>query len=450
MYVIVYSSLILLYMINVLAPFINLSYIVGVLATVALLIAMRKATGLYLVTGAVFLVLGIILFIINDLPYYTFFMYFESMLGLLSLFLVLPFINCLIHVGHFDRQLNYLLNLKTKKLSQLYTRGSFVSHVLGVFINIATIPLITRTLRVTLKDFSTSVSNRFYSKSILRGYALCLTWSPFEILLSTVIDATNTKYYQLFPIMLIIAFLFLALNWKLFNLTKDSKYDVDLSDLSVVQIGRLKRKLFCLAIILLLFIFTVSIVELTLQKGYLLAVVLVIIPFSLLAAFVLKKLKQYLTVTIPHWKERTLGLSNYFFMFLSAGLFVGMLTETPLIGYVQGYLVQYAQQTLFFYLLIACFFLITALIGFHPLVSLVLFISILEPIMYQLNALPLSIVLVACTVATVMYSPFNLSVSIMSNELKVNPYKIMSWNIGFAISYVLFSIAVAYGINFFY
>lgn len=449
MYVVVYALVILLYLINTFTSTINLSYVVGIVALVAFIISAPRARGLYLITGTIFFIIGFSLFLFNDLPFYSFFLYFESMLTLLSLLLVLPFINSLIHVGHFDSQLNSLLNLRTKKLQQLYTRSSLVSHVLGIFINIATIPILVRSLHGTLKNYAEDMSKRFYSKSVLRGYALCLTWSPFEILLVIIVDASSVRYYEIFPVMFIIALLFLFLNWKLFDLTKESNYSIELPELSSSQVKRLKVKLIQLLLILLFFIFTVTATDHLLQKGFLLSVILVIIPFSITAALVIKKLKRYFIVTIPHWKERTNGLTNYFFMFLSAGFFVEMLTETPFFNYVQLLLLSFTEETFLFYIIIGAYFLCTALIGFHPLVSLVLFLILLEPMMSEIANIPFAMVLISCSVSTVMYSPFNLSVSIMSNEIKINPYKIMGWNIGYAVVYMVFCMVIAYALSFF-
>ena len=90
---------------------------------------------------------------------------------------------------------------------------------------------------------------------------------------------------------------------------------------------------------------------------------------------------------------------------------------------------------------------VTSLIGFHPLVSITLFLSLLEPLNAHLSTLSFAIVLVTCSIMTVMYSPYNLSVSLLSHELKVNPYKITKWNIGFAMSYMLIGISAAYIIH---
>ncbi|CAM5394545.1 hypothetical protein BSAF29S_03427 [Bacillus safensis subsp. safensis] len=70
---------------------------------------------------------------------------------------------------------------------------------------------------------------------------------------------------------------------------------------------RIKRKTLQLAFMLLGFMTVVSLVDAWIGKGYLFAVVLTIIPFALLFSSVIKKRKQYIAVSVPHWKEETVS-----------------------------------------------------------------------------------------------------------------------------------------------
>lgn len=447
MYVWIYSVLIGLYIINRIFPSLALTYIVGALAVFAIGISFRRASGLYRITGTAFLLIGSSLFFYLDLPLHTFFLYFESMMGLLAFFFMLPFISTLIHIGHFDTQLNHMLNLKTTQLSQLYRRSSLVSHILGIFLNVATAPLLFKSLSPSLASVQDTRRNQFYTRSILRGYALCLTWSPLEVLLGMSIDATGVKYYHIFPIMFTLAILFILLDWYLFSKDKNSDWPIPPSDFQPYQMQRIKRKLLQLMSVLLSLAFVVTLVDHWLGYGFLFSLVLAIVPFSLTTALLLKKSKQYLTISVPHWRQRTLNLSNFFFMFLSAGLFVEMVTQTPGVIQLQSLLAQQTGTILIFYILVGTYFVLCSLIGFHPLISLALMIQMLTPFVDQLPAIPTALVLISCSLASGMYSPFNISVSLLSSEMKVNPYRITQWNIGFALCYMVASISLAYGIH---
>ncbi|MCY8515607.1 hypothetical protein [Bacillus atrophaeus] len=444
MYAVVYSVLILAYITSQLFTYEPLNYTVGAAAVIAIIISFRKASGLYLYTGLIFMLLGALLFITSDLPYYTFLLHFQSMLGLLSLFFMLPFINSLIRVGHFDTQLNQLLNVNTAKMNQLYKKSSFVTHILGMFLNIATIPLLVSSLKPSLAAFPDGIRNQIYAKNLLRAYALCLSWSPVEVLVSVTIDATGLKYYHIAPVTFCMMILFIWLDWMLFSRKPYSAELLAPPDTDrTVNKRRIKKKTIHLGAMLLSFIATVTIVDTFIGHGYLFSVVLTIIPFSVLFSLSMKKSKQYIMITIPHWKVRTVSLSNYMFMFLCAGFFVEMALQTKEIAYLQNFLISSVQHIFVFYLLISLFFLATALAGFHPLVSLALMTSLLEPAMPQLAALPTALVLLTSSIATVMYSPFNVSVSLLAGELKMNPYQITKTNLLFALSYMLAGILIA-------
>lgn len=443
MYLLVFTLLISLYIVHQLFPAYILSYFVGLLAAASLTISFKKANGLYLKTGAVFLIIGLFLFFLSGQPLHTFFLHFHSMLGLLSLFFMLPFIHSLIHVGHFDTQLNKLLTLRTTNPNQLYRKSSFVTHILGMFLNIATIPLLYTSLKPSLDSLKEQVKQHLYTRNLLRSYALCLSWSPVEVLVSVTIDATKLKYYQIAPITFGLMVVVLAIDWMLFSRQSKRLPNIIQSAETNANPHRIKRKTLQLAFMLLSFMTAVSLVDAWIGKGYLFAVVLTIIPFALLFSSVIKKRKQYIAVSVPHWKERTRQLSNYMCLFLSAGFFVDMLLATNSMQPIQAFIINISDHAIWVYCVIGLYFLITALCGFHPLVSLALLVSMMAPVIHELPALPIAIMLIVAGTSTVMFSPFNVSVSLLADLMKVNPYRITRWNIWFASLYISMGIACA-------
>jgi hypothetical protein len=201
--------------------------------------------------------------------------------------------------------------------------------------------------------------------------------------------------------------------------------------------------LLTLVLFILIFIVCVTGVDHFLQQSFLLSVVMVLPVYCLIWAGALPKKGRYVKLMAGNWQSHTCGLSNYFFMFLSAGLFVKMVSATGGVTALQGIYEQYAGVPVLFYLLTAAFFMITSLCGFHPLVSLTIFGAIIHSFMDQLSVIPFTVVLIACSLSTVMYSPFNLSVSLLAKELNINPYRITSWNLAFAAAYILISILIA-------
>jgi hypothetical protein len=442
----IYTFLIILYTISRFIPDPIFSYSIGGLSIIALILSILRAKGLYLISGICFLIIGILLFILGDHAWYTLLLHFESMLGVLSLFLVLPFINSIIRVGRYDINLGLLLENEVSRVSKLYRRSFLITHFLGLFLNIATLPLLKKSLERPLSQLPKKTQDKYYTQNLLRAYALCLTWSPMEVMVSTSIDITSQEYYQIFPIIISIAVITIVSDWIL-SYFKYKNVPLVIDNSSEISFKKVYRKIFEMLFILFIFIVCVSILQKVLDKGFLFAVVLLIIPISIFWALFIRKIRRYFSITIPHWKERTRGLSNYFFMFLSAGLFVEMLSLSGHLIFLQSAFASIVDKTLVLYLMVGGYFLVTSLIGFHPLVSLTLLTELLRPILPEISTLSFTIVLIACSLATVMYSPFNLSVSILSDELKINPYRLGSWNILFAIFYILLSIFIAFTLN---
>jgi len=442
MRVFLYTTLILLYMLSQFIPHLFLSYTIGVIAVITCFISAFHARGLHRITGFVFLVLGIFLFIYNDLEWHTFFLQFQSMLGLLSLFVVLPFINSLIRIGRYDKSLSQLLQDRVTRLTSLYKRSFLVCHFLGVFLNLAALPLLIQSVKPSLHTMSRDDINQFFTKNLLRAYALCLTWSPMEVIVSRSIDITQAQYYMILPIVLGIAVIATGVDFVLSG-RRYKEFPVSMLQTQEVDLKKVIKKVVQMLGMLILFIVLVTITQQMLGQGFLFSVVLLLVPFSIFWAACLKKTKIFLSATIPHWKVRVDGLANYFFMFLSAGLFVGVLAISGMLSFLEP-LFQYAAETpVFLYLFIGAYFLVTAFIGFHPLISQTFLAEFLVPILPQVATLPLAVVLVTCGLSTIMYSPFNLSVSLLSSELKINPFRMAGWNVGYGVVYILISIAVA-------
>lgn len=449
MIIFLYSLLVGMYILTRFTDSIFLLGITGFIALVALCTSLLHAKGLYLISGLVFSIIGFILFMQSDLMWFELLFQFEAMLGILTLFLFLPFINSLIRVGKYDTNLSLFLKQGVTRLSKLYTRSFIVCHLLGLFLNIATIPLLAKSLKRSLDPLPKTTANKFYSQNLLRAYALCLTWSPMEVMVSTALDITQTNYLQVFPIMISIAFIAIMSDWILSYFKFKDPLVVPHMNEHVPINKKTYKKIVELILLLTVLILSVSFLQQSLDKGYLLSIVILIIPISVLWAFVIRKLKRYFSLAIPQWKTRTKGLSNYFFMFLSAGLFVEMLSISGHLAFLQSMYMSTTDNTLLFFLLIGAFFLLSAFIGFHPLVSITLIAELLRPILPEVSSVPLTIVLISSSLSTVMFSPYNLSVAILADHLKINSYKLGLYNLPFSIYYILLGIFTAFAVDLF-
>lgn len=448
MRILIYPTLIISYLISRFVDSAAVSYLVGILSLLAIVISFKYAKGLYLYSGLFFGLAGMVLFFIQKKPFGSILFQFDSMLGIMSLFVVLPFLNSIIRAGRYDMSLSLFLRRGAAHLDTLYKRSFFISHTLGLFLNIATIPLLKSALDKTLTSLSAELKNKFLSQSLLRGYAFCLMWSPLEILVLTSLDITGASYLFVLMPSAILILLFMGIDGAI---SRHKYGDISLYNAPLQNNRdaaglnrRLKRKLFEMLFMLLILVILTTFFQRIFNQGFLVSVVFMIMPVSFIWALFIKKPKRYIVTAVPHWKERTKGLGNYFFMFLCAGLFVRMLDSSGALRFLENLFQIHADKTLAVFSCIGLFFLITSLIGFHPLVSISMLSEMIPPVINVNSPIPLTVVLIFCSLSTVMYSPFNLSASILSDLLRVNPYKICKWNVLFAIGIMAVSILFAF------
>ncbi|OQP17045.1 hypothetical protein QWV57_10515 [Geobacillus zalihae] len=439
----VYTAAVALYMVAQFVETAPVHYAMGAAALSAFIVSAFFARGVYQVSGALFFAFGVGLFLFYGDAWPTFVLHFERVLGLLALFFVLPFMNTLIRVGRYDQSLSEWLKRNVGGVSSLYRRSFSVCHLLGLFLNIATIPLLVKSLRTALRNVGGRKAESFYVRNLLRAYALCLTWSPMEVMISTTIDFTGVHYYEVALFLLLLAFTMAMIDWGTAAVSYRSiplDNGEEAGRESAVSIG---KKAAQLLVVLVVFTVLVSLVQRWLGKGFLFSIVLLLVPFCFGWALLVRRVKRYAVMALCHWKERTEGLGNYFFMFLGAGLFVEMLARSPLLAGLGGWFRVGAEHSVWLYAMIAAYFFTTSLVGFHPLVSLTLLMPLLEPVRLLVPAVPLSIVLICCSLATVMYSPYNISVSLLAEELGDNPYRIGRRNVPFALGYMAVGIGIA-------
>lgn len=430
-----YSALILLYTINVFAVSRTLECIVGILSILSLALSFQRADRLYKSTGSVFMIVGLLLYMDSGLSWTKLPYFMNSTIILLVIFYVLPFINSIIVVGRYDQSVNKLLKIRTDHLGQLYYRGSLVSFLLGSFLNIATIPFVEAVLRKNLQSITVKLRHLFISQVMLRGYALSLAWSPMEILVAISVDITQISYLQYLPWLLLFSFVLLLFDWALGFRYRKYQLQLDEEKQAAALNMATVRRIFALLVYLSLFIAAVVGVRSLLAISFLLAVALVIVPYSIIWALIIRRGHTFIMYSLAQWKIRASSMQSYVVLFLAVGFFISILREAHYLEHIQEPFSSLADVPLLLFAAIQGLFIGLAMIGFHPLVTMSILGEVVQPLLGQINPISIGIVLITSGLSTVMAGPYNLTVSLTSSLLGENPYRISLWNIGFAFLY---------------
>ncbi|MEH7226338.1 hypothetical protein V7112_21205 [Bacillus sp. JJ1566] len=429
-----YSLLFISYFINLLIKVEWLSYSIGVLAMVAWFVSIKGSSKLFSTISVIFVGIGVFVFFFEGRAFTELPLYMTSMIPLLAIFYVLPFINSIIIVGRYDQQVSKLLKVRIQHLGQLYGRTSIVTFLLGGFLNLATLPLVKAVIEKNVLQFSEKLRNKFIAQAMLRGYVLSIIISPMELLVILTIEYTHIPYFRILPWLIGFTIILLLLNWLIghFSYKKNKLVEEDAPMPSSSTKHLMKQKVFSLVFYLILFMIVIVSVNNLLNIGFLQTIAIVIIPFSFIWAILIKRLKSYVTYAVPLWKTRTIGLKSNMVLFLGVGFFTSNLGDSGFIDYLQEPFTRLSHYPIFLFLFIQVLFLVLALTGFHPLVTLSILTAILEPILLIVNPLSLSLVLITSALSTTIAGPFNVSVSITGDLLHENSYKVSLWNMGFA------------------
>jgi hypothetical protein len=437
-----YNLLILFYLVTLFFQNQTVEYITGILAIAAIVMSFKFSGGLYKVTSIVFLLSGLGIFIYLGMPLVSIPYYMSSTLMILALFYVLPFVNAIVVTGRYDQSASMLLKAKLTNLGQLYSRVLIVSFILGIFLNVATVTVTENVLRKNMKHSLSKIRDVFTSQAVLRGYALSLTWSPMEIIVAVTIDVTGVDYLEFLPWLLLFSVTLLAIEYMIpfryrkvhLEKSEENKENIDKRNI---------LKILSLFLFLVLFIVIISFISNAFELSFLTAVTLVIPPFTLLWALLIRRLNKFLSYGIRKWQQRVKGMNNFFLLFLSLGFFISILQKSGYITIFNQPLMSLQNQPIILFILIQVLFLGLAMVGFHPLVTISMVGEVVQPLLLAINPLSIGIVLITSALSTVMAGPFNITVSLMSDILKRNPYRISLFNIGFAFLFSTFGTILA-------
>ncbi|QQK78827.1 hypothetical protein HUG20_02190 [Salicibibacter cibi] len=426
-----YSLLIFIYLINAFLELDSLNYVTGILAILLLVVCFRKAERLFQLMGTIFAVAGLGLFIHSGINWYELPYYLNTFVEILALFFVLPFINGIIIVGRYDQSVNKLLKSQVAHLGQLYGRGMMASYLLGSFLNIAMIPLVQSVLQKNLQTMANKIRSIFISQAMLRAYALCLVWSPMEVMVALTIDITQIDYLRLLPWLLVFSIALFLLSWAIGRRYKKYRLSEDQQMNEKIE-WKVYRKIAGMLIFLVLFIGCIILMGEVFGFSFLTTVSIIIIPYSTVWAFLIKRIRTFYIYSLQYWRMRVSTMGSYVVLFLSLGLFIGVLRETELMTMVQEPLLYLSDTPLFLFVGIQLLFLGLAFVGFHPLVTMGILGEVIQPLLSIINPMSFAIVLITSSLSTVMAGPFNITVTLTGSLLKENPYRIAWWNIAFA------------------
>ncbi|WP_245747371.1 hypothetical protein [Anaerobacillus alkalidiazotrophicus] len=439
-----YSCAFILHIFNVFLQKDFLNYIVGILAIPMLVISFFGATTLFKILGFSFLGIGTFMFLSEGHPISQLPLFFTSSMSLLTLLAVLPWMNSVVRSGRFDQKLRDLMKANVNNLGQLYPRSTATTYTLGAFLNLSAIPISQEVLMNSLTKIKTKVQQSFITTATLRGFSLVIIWSPVEILLALTIQSTQVSYASFLPWLLLLSFIGLLFDlvWGRFYYRK-FPYEAT-GPSHTLNLKELGMKIFHLVTALSLFLIVVIFTGNLLNQDFVIIVTLVILPFSVIWAIVMKRWRSFWSIGWKTWKIKTNSMQNFIVLFLSLAFFTNSLQGTELLQSIQYVFIANADYPIVILLLIQFTFLLLAFFGVHPVATLGILSEVITPLLTFMNPLSVGIALMIGAVINASIGTYGLVVTITSINTKQSPYRISLINLPFALFMIVAGTTLAY------
>lgn len=437
----IYAALFILFLIYFFSGIESLGVFVEYLAIGVLIISWIFSSRLFKMIGGLFVAAGVIFTLTSGGGIGTIISNSTSNLPLLMFFSLLPWIGTVVKVGGLDESITDMIQDQKNRVDKIYGSSVFTTYFLGIFLNISAIYIIQRVLNDLFKRAPVTLKNEFIIKSTLRAFALAVIWSPLEVIVGLTVDSTGVSYFTLLPWLLLTSVI-VGVTEVLLTRREFKGFTID-GPFDEINGESLRRSIIKMVILLISFLGTVMFFNMNSDIGFIMTVALIILPFSFVAAFIMKRLPIFLRTGWKTWKNHNNHLQNFSVLFLSLGIFSGGFNSSAapdvmqqVFGYVDSFLILIL-------LLIMAVIYGLAMIGVHPVATLAILAEVLVPVMTAENALSIGIVMVVCGMGISAAAPYGVNATMTAQSMGINPYKITKMNMGFSLRMGLTGILIA-------
>lgn len=442
---VLFLSVISLYLLSTLMPEWEIGPLLSILCFIIVVLTFRLAKRFVQILGGIFLGLGVLLLWTSGSQWQNYILAFGPMLDLLTMFTLIPILGIPIKIGRYGEGIQAIIQKKVKTSGHLYMMTSGISYFFSIFMNLATLPMTYYSIRPALASFPVRNKERFMSRAISRGFAMPLLWAPVTPIVGIVITMTGVSWGSILPYVIPLSVLGLGLDWFIGS-RKSQTMAIPHPGESVhetaaaLEPGYAGRpgRVFQILVAIAIFNLIVSLAETQFSLPFLILVSLIVIPFAFSWSLFLKKGKEFGHQLIEHLQTFSISMKDQFFIFLSTGFFISAINfsnfNENLYGWIAAFIDVAGVEV--FLIILPLIPLGLAFLGLHPAVSLALMIEGVNPDTIGISPHILTVAMLSGAVSSFLVGPYNATLGLMSNIIKVNSYKVSNWNIPFAAVYV--------------
>lgn len=370
-------------------------------------------------------------------------------LYLLAYFALVPALSVPVRLGGYGTTFNVLLRTRVgRSTSKLNCLSTLLAYLCSAFVGMAAIPIMMASLSSALEDYPLRNEARFMSVSATYGYVMPLLWTPVSGVVGIVLHSLGLEWAPMFAALFLISVGGLIINWLIFYFLegrRDKACDVfQDNDVSESPVHYPIKHLLQMVLGIVLLTGIMATLDVFLDLGLILIASFIAIPFALTWCAFMGEFKRGSRGISQQILARLPNMTDLFVVFLSAGFFIEAME-----------IADYSQQandaflfvrdsigTKLLLLSLPLLAIISAFLGVHPLVAIVLLGESLQPDVLGISAQLLAVYLIGSTAITYMLGPFSGTLGLVQSITNIPTYRLAFWNAPYAFGYFILISAV--------
>ncbi|WP_366921584.1 hypothetical protein MFMK1_001989 [Metallumcola ferriviriculae] len=420
------------YLTSVFVQSVWLNEFIDVVLIMVVVLSAAAARGTSRLIGYALFALGGVLLWLYDAPLGVWEQALNRNLFLLVMFTLVPLLGIPIRRGGYMIVLQGFFKRFVRRDHQFYLLVKIITFLVAILINVAVIPLMYQLSLASEK----SKNGRLLSTAIIRGFAASIIWAPSYAAVALIIELTGANWLEFFPYGLFMGTAALLIGWlltvwqeKSIDSDKTSAGDVKVDDIIISWQKIIELTAF--GVVMLGSIVVLSIIT-DIKTVIIVALISLVYPLIWLAligrirVFPEEFRGQYFAVNLPK-------LKNEVVLFLGAGFFSTAVNYSQLGSMVPRLLNGVVgSNTVLLSIAVVSVTVIFSMAGIHPIITVTIFGSTLQPEVYHISHNLLALMLTVSWSLGVTVSPSSGINVAMSGQIDRSPMEIgPRWNAGY-------------------
>ncbi|TLS53610.1 hypothetical protein FE782_04885 [Paenibacillus antri] len=449
------------YLFQTLFPRLPLDGVVSAICALIVVVVFFSIKPFVRILGGSFLAIGCALFAAYGASWDSYLLSFGSMLDILSLFALVPFVAIPIQLGRYADRVRTIIRRRVRHSGALYAITSAMSYSFSSFMSVAALPMVYHTIRSSVDLYPIAYKERFLSRAVTHGFAMPLVWTPVTPMVGMVVEMTGARWTALLPIVIPLSVLGLVLDgvtglW----LSNRRRRQIEREAMQEMAAARESgaegdteetRGKHPVQVLVVIFAFNlvISALEHYTDLSFLVLVTLAVIPFAFVWAALIGKTREFAARGRAALPDQLLKMKDQFFVFLSAGFMIAAFQATGADRVVSLRLNEFKDIVgpELFLCLIPLLPFVLAFVGIHPAVALAIAAGSLQPDTLGIPVEPIAVAMLLGAAGSFLVGPYNATIAIMSSLVDRSTYRVSNWNLPFASVFLLLSMIALFFIQ---